>query len=224
MARARRGSTGRTVSQPIRLTNDAGNGTYNLDDLVVLGVFVGLQVVCEPLSVSSDVTALSSLEIVDHTVVEGEHRSRRTNFGTHVADRGHTRARERFDTRTRVLDDSTSTALDRKNTSDLEDDVLGSSPAADLAREINTDDLGALKLPRNASHNVDGVGTTDTARDHTETTSVGSMRVGTDHKTTGESVVFEDNLMNDSGTGFPETEAILRGKKDQYKRVEDRGK
>lgn len=167
---------------------------------------------CEPLSVSGNVIALGSLEVVDHTVVEGEHRSRRTNLGTHVTDRGHTRARKRLDTRTGVLDDSTSAALDRKNTSDLEDDVLGSSPAADLAREINTDDLGALKLPRDSSHNVDGVGTTDTASDHTETTSVGSMRVGTNHKTTGESVVFEDNLMNDTGAGFPETEAVLRGK------------
>ena len=77
----------------------------------------------ESLRVVGDVGALGSVEVVDHAVVEGEEGGRRTNLSTHVADRGHTRARERLDTRTSVLDDGTSAALDGEDTSDLQDDV-----------------------------------------------------------------------------------------------------
>ena len=97
--------------------------THDLNVLVVLGALIGLEVVLELLGVLADVRTTGSIEVVDHTVVEGEEGGRRTNLSTHVADRGHTRARERLDTRTSVLDDGTSAALDREDTSDLQDDV-----------------------------------------------------------------------------------------------------
>ena len=97
--------------------------TYDLDRLVVLSALVSLEVVLEALSVVGNISALGGVEVVDHAVVEGEEGGRRTNLGTHVADRGHTRAGERLDTRTSVLDDSTSAALDSEDTSDLQDDV-----------------------------------------------------------------------------------------------------
>lgn len=77
----------------------------------------------EGFGIVSNVGTLGSLEVVDHAVVEGEERSCSTNFSTHVTNRSHTRAGERFDTRTTVLDDSTSSTLDRKNAGNLEDDV-----------------------------------------------------------------------------------------------------
>ena len=97
--------------------------TYNLDRLVVLSALVSLEVVLEALSVVGDVGALSRVEVVDHAVVEREERGCSADFSTHVTDRGHTGARERLDTRTSVLDDGTSAALDREDTSDLQDDV-----------------------------------------------------------------------------------------------------
>lgn len=35
------------------------------------------------------------------------------------------------------------------------------------------------------------------------------MRVGTDHQTTGESVVLQNDLVDDTGTGLPETDVVL---------------
>lgn len=78
----------------------------------------------EALSVSGNLSTFGSLEVVDHAMVEGEQRGRRTNFSTHVADRSHTRTRERLNTRTLVLNNSTSTALDSKDTSNLENDIF----------------------------------------------------------------------------------------------------
>ena len=77
----------------------------------------------EALSIVSDVRALGGVEVVGHAVVEGEEGSGSTDFSTHVADRGHTRAGEGLDTGTGVLDDSTSTTLDGEDASDLEDDI-----------------------------------------------------------------------------------------------------
>ena len=97
--------------------------TYDLDRLVVLSALVSLKVVLEALSVVGDISALGGVEVVDHAVVEGEEGGCCTNLSTHVANRGHTRARERLETRTSVFDDGTSTTLDRQNASDLEDDI-----------------------------------------------------------------------------------------------------
>lgn len=74
---------------------------------------------------------------------------------------------------------------------------------------MHSNDLGALQLPRDPGHDVDGVGTTDTTGDHTETSGVGSVRVGPDHHQTGDGVVFENDLVDNSRTWFPEPDAVL---------------
>ena len=91
--------------------------------LVVLRILVRLEVVREALGILSDLTTLRCLEIVDHAVVEGKYGGRRTDFSTHVADCSHTRARERLDSRTLVLDNSTSSTLDGEDTRNLENNV-----------------------------------------------------------------------------------------------------
>lgn len=88
--------------------------------------------------------------------------------------------------------------------------TLGNSPARELASQINTDNLRALELPWNISHDVDSISTTNTARDHSETTSVGGVRVSANHKTTRERIVLEDNLMDNTRARPPETETILK--------------
>lgn len=74
---------------------------------------------------------------------------------------------------------------------------------------MHSDDLGALQLPRQTGHDVDGIGTTDTTGDHTQTSRVRGVRVGTDHHETGDGVVFEDDLVNNSRTWLPETDSVL---------------
>ena len=88
--------------------------------------------------------------------------------------------------------------------------TLGGSPATNLARQVNLDNLGALQLPGDPRHDINRIRTTDTASDHAETAGVGGMRVGTDHETAGEGIVLEDNLVDDTGAWPPETEAVLR--------------
>ena len=100
--------------------------TYNVDALVVLGALIGLEIVCKTLGVVGDLRPVRRVEVVSHTVVEGEHRGGSTNLGTHVTDGSHTRARKRFDTGTLVFDDSTGTTLDSEDTSDLENDICRS--------------------------------------------------------------------------------------------------
>ena len=97
--------------------------TYNVDALVVLGALIGLEIVCKTLGVVGDLRPVSRVEVVSHTVVEGEEGSGCANLSTHVADRRHTGTREGLYTRTSVLDDSASTTLDGQDTGNLEDDI-----------------------------------------------------------------------------------------------------
>jgi hypothetical protein len=100
-------------------------GEVDLDDLVVLGVRVGGEVVLEGLGVLADVVTLGSVEVVTHAGVVGEEGGGSTDLGTHVTDGGHSSAGERVDTLTEVLDDGARSTLDGKDTGDLEDDIYG---------------------------------------------------------------------------------------------------
>ena len=89
--------------------------------------------------------------------------------------------------------------------------TLGSGPARDLASEVDADDLGALELPRQIRHNVHSVRASHTARNHTQPTRVGRVRVGTNHQSTREGIVLQDDLMDDSGTRLPESDTVFGG-------------
>lgn len=97
-----------------------------------------------------------------------------------------------------------------RDTHTVEAHTLRGSPARELASEVDTDDLRALQLPGKVSHDINGISATNTASNHAETTSVRSMRVGTNHQTTRECVVLKDNLVDDTRTRTPETETVLR--------------
>lgn len=142
-------------------------------------------------------------------MVVREHGSSGTDFSTHVADGRHTSARHRLDTGSEVLDNGASTALDGEDVSDLEDDVLGRSPAGELSCEFNTNNLGALEFPWDASHDIDGISATDTDAAAAETTAVGSVGIGTDEHDAGEGVVLKNDLVNDAGASFPEADAVF---------------
>ena len=57
----------------------------------------------------------------------------------------------------------------------------------------------------------DGIRTADTDGHHAQSSSIRSVRVGAYHHSTGESVIFEHYLVNDSGARLPEADAVTRG-------------
>jgi hypothetical protein len=87
--------------------------------------------------------------------------------------------------------------------------TFGSGPATQFTGQLNTNNLGGLQLPGKTSHDVNGVGTANTDGGHAESSSVGSVRVGTDEQSTRESVVLKDDLVNDARSGPPETNVVF---------------
>ena len=87
--------------------------------------------------------------------------------------------------------------------------TIRGGPARQLTSELDTNDLRSLQLPGQIGHDVDGIGTTNTNGAHTQTTSVGGVGVGTDQETTGESIVLEKDLVDNTRAGSPETNVVL---------------
>ena len=188
----------------------------DLNHLIVLGARVRGQHAALILArLGRDRRPASRGQIVGHTLVEGEDRRGGTDFRTHVADRRHARARDRVHPVAHVLHDRAGAALHRQNVGHLQDDVLRRGPAANLARQLHTDHVRALELPRDVGHHVDGIGTAHTDAQATETAAVRRVRVGTDHQQTRERVVLQNNLMDDAGAGLPEADAVLRTRRRQ---------
>ena len=93
--------------------------------------------------------------------------------------------------------------------------TLGRGPTGHLASEPDTSDLRSFQLPGETSHDIDGISTADTDGGHAKTTSVRGVGVSSNHQTTRESIVLQDDLVNDTGAGLPEANVILssgRGK------------
>ena len=111
--------------------------------------------------------------------------------------------------RAEVLDDGAGAALDGEDLGHLEDDVLGGRPAAELAGEVDADELGPAHVERVAGHDVDGVGAADADGDHAEAAGVGRVAVGADHHPAGEGVLLEHDLVDDARAGLPEADAVL---------------
>ena len=200
----------------------------DFDELIVLSTLILPQLLCVSTGEVSDVLTLGDSKVIVHAVVEGEQRGGGTNLGTHVTDGGHTGTRDTVNTRAVVFDNGTSSTLDSEDTSNLKNDVyvatyistssimeksckltLWRGPSGHLTSKLNTNDLGGLQLPRKVGHDINGVSTADTDGTHTQTTSIGCVGVGTDKETTGESVVLEENLVNDTGSWLPETNVVL---------------
>jgi hypothetical protein len=73
--------------------------------------------------------------------------------------------------------------------------TLWCGPSRHLSIKVDTNDLGRLELPRDIGHNIDGIRTSNTTSNHTETTSVRSVRIGTDHHQSWSCVVLKDDLV-----------------------------
>ena len=169
----------------------------DLDHLVVVGARVGAeQRAAEVLRQLGDVRATRGRQVLGHASVEGKDGRGGANLGAHVADGAHACARDGVDAGTEVLDDGAGAALDRENAGQLEYDVLGRRPAAQLAGQLDADHLGALELPRQASHHVHGVRAAHADAQAAETAAVGRVRVRADEQHARKRVVLQNNLHN----------------------------
>eukprot|EP00053_Salpingoeca_punica_P020385 m.211399 g.211399 ORF g.211399 m.211399 type:complete len:843 (+) comp18318_c0_seq1:197-2725(+) len=181
----------------------------NLDDLVVRGVLVGREQLLVLGGQVGNAGAVGLLQVGTHALGEGEDGGGGANLRTHVADGGHARAGEAADARAKVLDDGAGAALDGEDAGELEDDVLGRGPALELALEVDANDLGALELPGQASHHVDGVSAADADAEAAEAAAVRGVAVCADDEGAGEGVVLQDDLVDDAAAGLPEANAVL---------------
>jgi len=181
----------------------------DVDVLVVFGTGVSGEKTLVGVGKLTDGRSAGGVQVRSHSVVVWEHGGSGTDFSTHVADGGHTSARHRLNTGSEVLDNGTSTTLDGEDVSDLENDVLGGSPSRKLSSELDTDNLGTLEFPWDASHDIDGISATNTDAAATETTTVGSVGIGTDEHNAGEGVVLKDDLVNNTRASLPEADAVL---------------
>ena len=183
----------------------------DLDELVVGRAFVGSQIGGHLVGGGGDGLASGGGQVRAHVRVVGEHRARGADFGAHVAHRGLAGGRDAVGAGSEVFDDGAGATFDGEHAGHLEDDVLGSRPAAEGSGELDADDLGPLHVEREAGHDVDGVGATDADGDHAQSARVGRVAVGADHHSAGEGVVLEHDLVDDSAARTPETDAVLGG-------------
>ena len=93
-----------------------------------------------------------------------------------------------------VLDNCAGASLDSQDASDLADDVLGGCPLVHAASELDTDDLGGLDLPGQASHHIHSICSTHTHCAHAQAASIGCVRVCADHHASWEGIVLQHNL------------------------------
>ena len=116
----------------------------------------------------------------------------------HVTDCAHSSGRDAVNAISKVFHDTHGASLHSQDPSNLQDDILGTGPARQLPGQLHTNHPGALQLPRDVGHHIDCVGTTHTNAEATEATTVGGVRVCANHKEARESIVLEDDLVDDA--------------------------
>lgn len=67
-------------------------------------------------------------------------------------------------------------------------------PSRQFSSEFNTDHFWTFQFPRNISHYVDSISTSNTNTDATEATTVDCVTVSTDQQTSRIHVIFKQNL------------------------------
>ena len=74
---------------------------------------------------------------------------------------------------------------------------------------MHADQLRPAQTPRFTSHDVDCIGASYTDGQHCQPAGVWGVRVGADHHRARKCVVFQDNLVNDTGARLPEADSMF---------------
>ena len=170
---------------------------------MLMDLGIGGQMIRDPIREPGDIRSICGAEIYGHTLVIGEERRRRAQFGAHVGDRCFARTADGAGARTEVFDDFIGPAADRQYAGQFQDHILRRGPAAERPGEPYANQPRPLQLPGHAGHHVYRVGSAYPHCDHAEPTGVRRVGVGADHQAAGEGVILEDDLVDDPGAGFP---------------------
>jgi len=86
--------------------------------------------------------------------------------------------------------------------------MLGCGPTAELTGQLHADKPRILHFPVQTDHDVHRVGAPDTAGHHAQAPAVGSVAVRPDDQAAGKGVIFQNDLVNDPRTRFPEAHFV----------------
>ena len=142
-------------------------------------------------------------------MIEREDRGRGAQLGPHVGDRPFTGATDGVGAGPEVLHDLVGPALHRQQAADVQDDVLGRGPPAQLAGQPDADQLGVQHFPGQPCHHLAGVRASHADRQHPQPAAVRRMRVGADDQRARERVIFQHDLMDDAGPRLPESDPVF---------------
>ena len=171
------GEVGRMRAYDVRLER----AQVNFDDAVVVLLRilrhrrVGAQLGGVLVGELGDVGAPGSLEVGRHAGVVREQAGSGAVLGAHVADGRLAGAAERGRAGAKELHDVARAALDGQNAHQVQDDVFGAGPAAELAGELDADDARPAQAKRLANHHVDRVRAADADGHHAEAAGVGGV-------------------------------------------------
>jgi len=187
----------------------------NLDKLVeiFLRMFVYFRIGGEFLFDGSrgfhHLAAAGSLKIALHGLVIGEEGGGGPHFGAHVADGPLAGGREGAGPLPEILDDGPGAPLHSQHACHLQDDIFGGGPAVQPAGKSDADKLGHLQLPGHACHYVHRIGAAHADGNHTQSTRIGGVRIGTNHHSSRKGIILQHHLVDDPGAGFPEAYPIF---------------
>ncbi|MBA7715063.1 hypothetical protein ES703_124103 [subsurface metagenome] len=189
----------------------------NLDNLIVdlfrvmLRFGVRLQVFALPVSQVGHCGPPGGAQIGGHALVVRENGGGGPDFGAHVGDGALAGGADGMRAGAEVLHDLAGAALHGQHPGQLQDHVLGGRPAVELAREMDPDKPGPFQFPGHSRHDVHRVGAAHTDGQHPQPAGVGRVGVRADHHATGEGVVLQDHLVDNTRPGFPEAKPIPVG-------------
>ena len=147
-------------------------------------------------------------QVLGDVHAEGEDGTGGAHFGAHIADGSLAGAGEILRAGAEIFDDGVGAALDGQHPGELEDDVLGRSPALERAGQAHADQARHPELPGHPRHHIHRIGAAHADGQHTHTAGIGRMGVRPDHHAARERVVLQDDLMDDAGTRLPEPDAV----------------
>ena len=142
---------------------------------------------------------------------KGEDRCGGANLGSHIGYSGHASTAQGINAGAEILDDKASAAANGQLAGEIQDNVLGRRPAAQLTSKLNAQDVRCLKLPWGADKGLDSISTAHANGDSRQAAGVGGVTIGSEHHQARGGVVLQYALVDNAGTRGPEFDAVLAG-------------
>ena len=186
---------------------------------IIVNLGIRAQVICHFICQFCHCSSSGGPQVFTHIFIIGKYGGCSTNLCTHVANGPLAGTRQMIGTRTKILHDRSGSAFCRQDAGYLQDDILGRSPSIQLACEFDADQFWKLQFPGHSRHDIHRIGAAHTDGHHTQPAGIHCMAVCTNHHTAGESIIFQNHLVDNPRTRFPESEAVFIG--DRFQKIID---